>query len=473
MEAVCQKAFASLYGITISRVRRIAKATSTSICAPVDRWGKHPRASKRAQEDMKNRIRQHINSFPVVKAHYSKSKKRKYLSPQLSIAEMHRLYVKKFESDADNPLVKYSYYAKVFNTEFNLSFGTPKTDTCGTCESFKNKLALQGDNESRARVKADHHVHLDSANAFYASLRQKTKLAKQDTSVYTVTFDFQQNLPLPHLPVGDIFYMQQIWLFIFGVHSCGNNEATMYCWPEFMAKRGSDEVVSCLHNFFTGLPGSIKTLFLFSDGCPGQNKNSNVMSYLFTLVFTKMFSRITHTFPVRGHSYLPNDRDFGKTEMKKRKHERVYTCQQWMDIIRGARVRKPFKVVECDRVMFLDWQKHFSKFFKKVVKNMEKQALNISNARVLEYSDTHPNEVWVKYSLETPDTEWTKFTILKRGASPELPDPAQSQKYFRPVPLKENKSRDVAKIVDKYIPANFKTYYQDILSNPPATSDSD
>ena len=48
VEAVCQKAFASLYGITISRVRRIAKATSTSICAPVDRRGKHPRASKRA-----------------------------------------------------------------------------------------------------------------------------------------------------------------------------------------------------------------------------------------------------------------------------------------------------------------------------------------------------------------------------------------------------------------------------------------
>ena len=91
VENVCQKAFTSLYGINISRVRRIAKATSTSICAPVDRRGKHPRVSKRAQEDVKNKIRQHINSFPVVKAHYSKSKKRKYLSPQLSIAKMHCL----------------------------------------------------------------------------------------------------------------------------------------------------------------------------------------------------------------------------------------------------------------------------------------------------------------------------------------------------------------------------------------------
>ena len=32
-ETVSQKAFASLYGVSISRVRRIAEAASTSICA--------------------------------------------------------------------------------------------------------------------------------------------------------------------------------------------------------------------------------------------------------------------------------------------------------------------------------------------------------------------------------------------------------------------------------------------------------
>ena len=323
------------------------------------------------------------------------------------------------------------------------------------------------------KVKADHRIHLDSAEMFYATLRQKTDLAKSDSSVLTVTFDFQQTLPLPHIPVGDLFYMQQLWLFVFGVHSCGNNQVSMYCWPEVTAKRGSDEVISCLHHFFTELPRSVNTLYLFSDGCPGQNKTSNVMSYLFTLVFTKRFSKITHTFPVRGHSCLPNDRNFGRTEMKKRKHERVYTCEQWMDIIRSARICKPFKVVECDRTMFLDWQVQFSKYFKKLVKNQEKQALKISHARVLEYSATHPTEVWVKYSPESPDTEWKKYTILKGDASPDLPNPVSSRKYSAPVPLKENKSRDLAKIADKYVPAEFKSYYQNILSASTLASDTD
>ena len=173
----------------------------------------------------------------------------------------------------------------------------------------------------------------------------------------------------------------------------------MYCWPEVLAKRGSDEVISCLQHFLSKIPATVNTLFLYSDGCPGQNKNTYVMSYLFSLVSTGRFLRITHTFPVRGHSFLPNDRDFGRTEIKKHQHERIFTCDQWMDLIKSARVRKPFQVVACDAIiLFLNCHAHFSKFFKKTIKNSEKHALNISNARVLEYSNTHPTEVWDKYS---------------------------------------------------------------------------
>ena len=50
----------------------------------------------------------------------------------------------------------------------------------------------------------------------------------------------------------------------------------------------------------------------------------------FSLVAEGNFKYIRHTFPVRGHSYLPNDRDFGRTEVSKRKNERVYTPEQWM-----------------------------------------------------------------------------------------------------------------------------------------------
>lgn len=261
---------------------------------------------------------------------------------------MHRLYVKEHEEQVATPTIKYSYYAKVFNEEFNLSFGYPKSDTCGVCEQFK--VELQSD-ESQviSSVRKRHEEHLRSAEKFYSELRLDTEMAKMNKHVSTVTFDFQQNLPLPHLPVGDLFYMHQLWLYVFGVHSCGDNEVSMFCWPESIAKRGSDEVISCLHAYLSQLPPETTSLRLYSDGCGGQNKNSNVMHYLFTLVAIGRFEYIRHTFPVRGHSFLPNDRDFGQTEVNKQRNERIYTPIQWMEVIKQARQRKPFNVVAADQ----------------------------------------------------------------------------------------------------------------------------
>ena len=56
-EIVLQKAFASLYGVSVSRVRGIAQASLTSICAPVDKRRKQKTRSRIIQEDVKAQIR--------------------------------------------------------------------------------------------------------------------------------------------------------------------------------------------------------------------------------------------------------------------------------------------------------------------------------------------------------------------------------------------------------------------------------
>ena len=228
--------------------------------------------------------------------------------------------------------------------------------------------------------------------------------------------------------------MQQLWVHIFGIHSCG----------ETVAKRGSDEVVSCWHSFLNELPQNITSLRLYSDGCGGQNKNASMMSYLFTLVAVGRFQQIQHSFPVIGHSFLPNDRDFGRTEINKRKNERVYTDTQWMSIIEGARQRKPFKAVQATQSMFYSFTRHFSSLFKKTVKNKQR-SLNIQSARVMNYSADHATEVWVKYTASDTE-EWSKFQILKKGATASLPSP-RLRKYRTPAPVKATKAADVQKIV--------------------------
>ena len=80
-------------------------------------------------------------------------------------------------------------------------------------------------------------------------------MAKENDNIACVSFDFEQNLPLPHIPTNDIFYLRQLWLYVFGIHECGKNLGSMYAWPESVASRGANEVVSCLDHYFKSLEG--------------------------------------------------------------------------------------------------------------------------------------------------------------------------------------------------------------------------
>lgn len=64
----------------------------------------------------------------------------------------------------------------------------------------------------------------------------------------------------------------------------------------------------------------------------------------------------------------------------------------------------------------------------------------------------------MKYDL-TDDEEWSKFSVMK---SASLPSPAE-MKYNGVVPVKATKAADVKKIVEKYVPQDFKSYYDSLL----------
>ena len=68
-------------------------------------------------------------------------------------------------------------------------------------------------------------------------------------AVDMITFDFEQNLPIPNLHNSDVFYARQMWEYNFRVHDCVADY--MYMWDEATAKRGSSETASCLKKFLT------------------------------------------------------------------------------------------------------------------------------------------------------------------------------------------------------------------------------
>ena len=472
---VCMVAFASLHGVTRARVRRLASASLSSVHAPVDKRGKHANRPRSIPDSIKVQIDEHIRSFPAMKSHYSRgknSRRRKYLSPHLNVSQMHELYVQKYEAGVERPIVSYHYYLKYFQENFNLSFGYPRTDTCSTCDQLQVQLDSASESTSmKALITEQKEEHLHKAERFYSSLRAHTQLAKENLHVAVISFDFQQNLPLPSIPVGEVFYMHQIWVYVFGVHNCGKNSASMYTWPEMIAGRGSDEVISCLNHYFETLPSEVTTLYLYSDGCGGQNKNLNVMHFLFSLVRVGRFQHIRHYFPVRGHSFLPNDRDFGCTELKKRKVERVFVPEEWNAVIRSARRRNPFTVVPVTQNMVLGYSTYFSPFFKKTVQ-AKKKALNIQRAMVLDYSSQHATQVWVKYRFEE-DEPWNKFELEKRNTRIQCLPTVMAQKNPSPLPVKQRKINDVRKLVDKYVPQEYHHFYNSIAGDEEVSSETD
>ena len=57
------------------------------------------------------------------------------------------------------------------------------------------------------------------------------------------TFDLQQNLPVPTLTHGAMFYLSQLWVYNFGIHNCTDGAAIMYVWNECIAGKGSNEII--------------------------------------------------------------------------------------------------------------------------------------------------------------------------------------------------------------------------------------
>ena len=58
-----------------------------------------------------------------------------------------------------------------------------------------------------------------------------------------------------------------------------------------------------------------------------------------------------------GHSYLPNDRDFGNIELAKKKKQAIYTPDDWYALVQEARRRNPFSVCEMKSEDFVSIKK--------------------------------------------------------------------------------------------------------------------
>lgn len=282
---VCKKAFCSLHGIGKARVERIVSCLQQKNHFPKENRGKHDNRPNKIPQNIIDTIDDHIKSIPSEQSHYSRSRNDnvRYLSPDLSIKRLHLLYLEKFEPDIyarlQNgekcyPKVTYDYYRRHFLTKYKLSFGTPRSDTCQQYDMRENKMKIEKDPLLLADLKNRKYLHLRKSEEFYKELKLKMAEAEKDDTVETISFDFQQNLPLPAITSGDVFYKRQLWLYNFTICSAKLGRSFCYLYDESVGTKGQNEVISLVNHFIKNeVSREVKTLYIFSDNCSAQNKN--------------------------------------------------------------------------------------------------------------------------------------------------------------------------------------------------------
>jgi hypothetical protein len=213
-----------------------------------DRRGKKSNP-KKTPEHILECIRKHIASFDAVPSHYCrKESKRTYLSENLNITEMHRLYVKECTSNG-SPASSRAIYRRVFCDEFNLSFHVPKKDACSVCEGFKSSSPEQREQQEEAFK--EHMKNKEEARELKLELKMK---AEESETFYAGCFDLQQVLQCPYGRNNLFYYKRKLDVYNLSVYSLGDGDAHCYLWDEMQANRGANEVGSCLFKHWKKLP---------------------------------------------------------------------------------------------------------------------------------------------------------------------------------------------------------------------------
>lgn len=474
---VCRRAFLNLHVVTQKRVYRITSLLMQGT-TPKDKRGYNAKSHAVSGEICKQ-IYDHIRSFPTKSSHYGQNEAT-YLDARLNIKLMYNLFKSKYPQTT----VKYEFYLKYFNENFKLKFGRPQIDVCSACEEMETKLKRPHLIQSaKLAVQAELEVHKRRSKKFYNELKTTRELCKSDESVCGLVFDFMQNLPLPDIPVQEIFYMRQIWVYAFCVTNLKNNSSRIYLYNEGTAKKGANEICSFLMDYIRYcVPETAETLYLFSDSCPGQNKNHTFIRFCLGLVESRRFRNIVQRFPVRGHSFLDCDRTFGLFKRSIKKADRIYHPMEYVELMVNSNSKISVKVVDTEDIK--NFNKWWPMLYKKSVLSVESYGKKVPRQQKQTFAPASFMEF--KY-LQNGNVQTSQFigglikhtfNLRQPGSRPDPLTIFDSLSIAYPegkVPINKHKV-DAVKNLMKYIPEEnkeHKLFYEAYLTWPTTMDEND
>lgn len=293
--------------------------------------------------------------------------------------------------------------------------------------------------------------------------------------VTTYHYDFHKNLVCPRLSCQKAYYASKLSTYAFGVHSSETGKTTTYIWPENIAPKNPDTLLSALNYHLNEVEEKNRAWNIFwADNTRSQNKNYTVIMYFENLVASGFRKRIDYKFFIPGHSFGAVDRAAGWVETMLR-GEQIETPNHYINLISKSPLKSRVTCVELRQHQFKcysDWLRAkyieqrndvdgqhflFSEIYHYNFGIGEK--LDPQSGRLKTYS--HNGVVWMRKTLDPRENPIELDLRRKRGRRDLTTVPLKALNND-PIVLSSKKREDLSMLC-KYLSPNGKAYYRNII----------
>ena len=350
---VCKNTFLATLGIGEKFARVVlTKITDTGIVAEDKRGGRQSQKIIEAENQQREKINQHIDRFPRVESHYCRaSSNREYLNSALTLSKMYEMF--KAENMDQINQTSFSTYRRVFMAK-NLSFHHPKKDQCSLCNSY-----LKGDEEKKTELRELFKKHTDEKLEVRKLKDKYKKMAIVDPSILAGTFDLQQVMYLPVSKEDALFYKRRLSNFNLTFYNLADHNCDCYIWHEGQSARGSSEISTAVFMSLADYDQKgIKSVYLFSDGCPGQNKNTIMPTMMLYMINrSSNIEEISLRFFESFHGQSEGDSAHSAINSALERAGDIFVPSQLSTIIKMARRKQSYRVHTLEYFDFLNFKK--------------------------------------------------------------------------------------------------------------------
>jgi hypothetical protein len=348
------------------------------------------------------------------------------------------------------------YYRKIFCTKFNLGFHKPKKDRCDLCLVYEIGMTAQ---KRKLQEKYDKHI-TNKKNAKAARKNDEVYAKSCSDTVCYCLMDLQQVISLPKTEAGMVFYKRKLSTYNFTVYDKNKKKGYCYIWDESEAKRGANEIATCVLSFIRRKASEgITDFIIWSDNCGGQNKNKYLFA-AYTLAAAKYDVHITHRYMERGHTMNEADSMHSTIERAAR-YEQIFEPKDLVPIVLNAKRKGSKYDVQLIGPEILDFHPLADK-----LQNWTSKNAQWKNVREIKVDPEEPGKVFVKHDL-SPNIAAVEIKISKVGRQVNLASYSVPKAYNGPLQLKFKKLADLANLCSELvIPVHKHAFYKGLLNFP-------